>query len=115
MPRPGMKNWASPFGRGPVLLFSARDAANSGRKPGAGRSVTFIIIHKRKVESKNERRCEVVVENCDPNYCKVEALKVDLISERAKSMIERPGDVVVEFPKGDPGRIYKYPRRIFDK
>ncbi|KAI1699954.1 hypothetical protein Ddc_18338 [Ditylenchus destructor] len=60
----------------------------------------------KKVESMNERRCEVIVENRDP---------MDLISERAKSMLERPGDVVVEFPKGDPGRIYKYPRGIFDK
>ncbi|KAI1696341.1 hypothetical protein Ddc_20511 [Ditylenchus destructor] len=76
-----------------------------------------LISPDQKVESKNERRCEVVVENRDRNYCEEGAPypdPFDLISERAKSMTNNHSDVVVEFPNGSPTRIYKYPRRIAD-
>ncbi|KAI1697585.1 hypothetical protein DdX_18415 [Ditylenchus destructor] len=71
----------------------------------------------KKVELKNERDCEVVVGLCPEDWNRVSRDPTDLVSKRAKSMIERPDDVVVEFfrASGSASRLFKYRRRITDK
>ncbi|KAI1694620.1 hypothetical protein DdX_20019 [Ditylenchus destructor] len=70
----------------------------------------------KKVELKNERDCELVV-HCPEDWDWVSSDPTNLVSKRAKSMIERPDDVVVEFfrASGSASRLFKYRRRITDK
>ncbi|KAI1698047.1 hypothetical protein Ddc_19346 [Ditylenchus destructor] len=77
---------------------------------GAEAILTDLI--SKKVKSKNERDCEVVIQHANDW---ISDYPLHVISKRAKSMIERPDDVVVEFFDGSASRIFKYRRRITDK